>query len=384
MLGKQIDLVDIYLVFFIFFLPLVIGLSYLGLFFILFYLIQQYKLGKMDFFNSEVHCWPVLLYFFISCLSLLTMGRFYTQPDKMLICTLVVFAATVAYFSGWKLINSEKRLMIVVWTLIGLGFILAISGLYQYYTGEEIRVKSFTGHPNILASYLIIVVPLNIILLLERYSSLFKVFLITNLILMFVCMALTFSRSGWLGLFISLLVFLPLITRKRSFAFIIIGTFFLPLLYHPLWERAISIFSFQSNISRIYIWNSAINMLKSYWLTGIGIGMFRFLYPYYMQQHAIEPLVQHAHNTFLQRWVELGISGFLVFIWLVIYCFWQGWKSRWLNNYRIKTINLAFLASAIGLIMQGLFDDLLYDNGNFIIFWFILGLISANKRLQVS
>ncbi len=67
---------------------------------------------------------------------------------------------------------------------------------------------------------------------------------------------------------------------------------------------------------RLAIWQSALYMLADHPVTGIGLGMFQRVYPEYMlpAYHNTHP---HAHNLFLQTWLDsgmLGLAGMLLLV----------------------------------------------------------------------
>src|SRR5699024_991064 len=62
---------------------------------------------------------------------------------------------------------------------------------------------------------------------------------------------------------------------------------------------------------RVYIWMGTLNMLKDFWLSGIGMGSeaFTAVYPFYSYNAVVAP---HSHNLFLQILVEAGVVGIVV------------------------------------------------------------------------
>jgi len=76
---------------------------------------------------------------------------------------------------------------------------------------------------------------------------------------------------------------------------------------------------------RLAIWQSSLYMLADRPLTGIGMGMFQRAYPEYIlpAYHNTHP---HAHNLFLQTWLDaglLGVMGMLAIAVLAVACIAQ-------------------------------------------------------------
>lgn len=69
---------------------------------------------------------------------------------------------------------------------------------------------------------------------------------------------------------------------------------------------------------RLSYWSVGLRIFASYWLTGVGLGNFKWAYPVYQQLG--DGNVQEAHNSYLQAFTETGILGGLVIIlfWLCL------------------------------------------------------------------
>ena len=90
---------------------------------------------------------------------------------------------------------------------------------------------------------------------------------------------------------------------------------------------------------------------------------------------------QHPHNLFLSIWCGLGIIGLLLFISIQTLFFKRlityYIKFRKSNNNNIKflsTFLLTLITTMIGLLIQGMFDNIWYNNSIFLLFFIILGL----------
>ena len=74
--------------------------------------------------------------------------------------------------------------------------------------------------------------------------------------------------------------------------------------------------------SRVLIWISALELIKENPLIGIGGGgSHRILYERvaFNQQHYDKRYRVHAHNEYIQVFLDIGIIGFIVFIMFFIY-----------------------------------------------------------------
>src|SRR5205823_5212023 len=70
---------------------------------------------------------------------------------------------------------------------------------------------------------------------------------------------------------------------------------------------------------RLEIWSRALQVMRDFPLTGIGMGSFRSvapaLYPYVISD---PEKVHHAHNLYLQIGTDLGLFGLVAFFGLVV------------------------------------------------------------------
>lgn len=132
------------------------------------------------------------------------------------------------------------------------------------------------------------------------------------------CLALTESRSAWLGLFAALLVLLAARRSERAVrsvtAVSVVGMGVALAAYPELSERG---WSFRPQIMQ-YAWS----MIEQQPWTGLGLGA-HFTIP--VQGSAAQV---HTHNLFTQIAVELGLPGLILWscIWLGLG--WRAWRCR--------------------------------------------------------
>ena len=143
---------------------------------------------------------------------------------------------------------------------------------------------------------------------------------------------------------------------------------------------------------RYFLWKEAYGMIKSYPLTGVGIGAYIIELPnYYLldkdeDKSAIDSFrrIDSAENYFLHAGAELGIIGLLIVIWIFIHLF-----RLLARNYRNLLPgdgeNFLYLGAAVGLI--SLFSNYFFHSfiGNFetkYTFWLLAGIIVVWGKLQ--
>jgi len=192
--------------------------------------------------------------------------------------------------------------------------------IVQLPSGESfLRAYGTLPHPNILGGFALIFLlgPISFFIRKEKPNNLALLLLIPGISLL----ALTFSRSAWLALVIFSLVLIwksKYFERKRLavLLFIIALSFVITLLpYRQLVEARTTNTSSHSEefsfIGRAWLSAEAIQMIREYPLTGVGIGSFIIeLARRAGEGYVIEPV----HNIPLLAGAELGIPGLLLVI----------------------------------------------------------------------
>ncbi len=124
-------------------------------------------------------------------------------------------------------------------------------------------------------------------------------------------------------------------------------------------------------------WQTSLELIRKYPLTGIGLGRFRHEYQLNgpSEQYNIP---YHAHNLYLHIAVEHGIPSLFLFLWMLV-IIWRGvFAIRSSVDakddfWRIGTFigGSGFLISAL---IYGLADNILHQR-TVLLFWFIIGII---------
>jgi putative inorganic carbon (HCO3(-)) transporter len=143
---------------------------------------------------------------------------------------------------------------------------------------------------------------------------------------------------------------------------------------------------------RVEVWSRAIYGIQDFPFTGMGMNVFRKVLPVLYPLFSISPEMDigHAHNEFLQAALDLGIPGLIAFIALYIGCFWMLadiWKSLSIPSQdpyhrpvvtRLLVLGLA--GSLVAHLIFGLTDAVALGAKPGILFWMLLGLVTALHR----
>ena len=288
-------------------------------------------------------------------------------------------------------VTTRRQLDVLIYAFVLSGAAVSAYGIYQYLFGAfvasgwvddsmfsaiGIRVYSTLGNPNVLSQYLLLVIPLTAACIMTVKGLLGKLLFIGCFGTQLICMLLTFTRGGWLGLILAAAVFLVMLDRRL----IIVGIIGLILLYVMLPEVILDRFFSIGNTEdgstsfRIFIWLGTLSMLRDYWFSGIGPGTeaYNRVYPLYSFSAIHSP---HSHNLYLQIIVETGISGIVMFL-VILFAFFRSLFSTVSREVSksSKIMQIAVISSMVGFLIQGATDYSFYNYRVTLAFWAALGL----------
>lgn len=309
----------------------------------------------------------------------------------------------VFYFTMQKNLTSKNLIYITMTLMVTAGFAVSALGIFQYITGLdttalwidqtlfggiETRVYGTLGNPNVFGNYLQVLIPFAIFLFIVNKDRLARIYFASASVFMLASLIFTYSRSSWMGLLASLVIF-ALLRPRQLLPFATGGVIAAPLIVSfvpSVLDRLKGIGSLvdSSTRYRISVWIGSLGIIKDFWPCGIGMGFENF--NRMLSNYAGSDIVAiHSHNTFLQVTVETGIMGFLLFLSLLIFyihtCL-SVYKTS--KNYFIKTLAAALLSSMGGYVLICFFDNTLYDHSLKLVFWTMLGLCASLGRLSIQ
>ena len=317
------------------------------------------------------------------------------QPGILFIC-FSLFALVVE-----NVVATRRQAVVFTGVLVVSAGAVSLVGVMQYLlgvTGESswvdsemfssitTRVYSTLQNPNMLAEYLVLVLPLGVALLLSVRGVSGRLWWLGCSALIGLCLILTLSRGGWVGALIAGAIFVVLINPRL----LVLVPFALVALYFVMPDTVIQRFTSIGDLGdsstsyRVSIWMGSLAMLKDYWLCGIGPGTeaFNMVYPIYGYAAAN---AQHSHNLLLQLVSDGGIWLLAVFL-LMILAFTRQIcvalsRSR---DRRDRYFLAAVLAGIMGFLAQGMTDYSFYNYRVTLVFWAMLGLGAVWARVATE
>ena len=323
---------------------------------------------------------------------------FSISPIDSLKTAIVIGSGILMYFVIINSFDTKKKLDIALTIFCIIGLLVSIYGIYEYtslsffgtstvdkelFEDIKTRVTSTFDNPNVLGEYLLLVIPIAVSIFFTNRNIYKKIVVFIATIIMAACLLLTYSRGCYLGLIFAAAIFIILLNFKFIMLFIL-GLIALPfVLPKSIINRFTSIGNMEDSSTqyRVSIWMGSIELIKDYWNKPIGQGSIAFnkIYPLYAYNQVG---AQHSHCLFLQVIIETGLLGFVIFF-MLLYRLYQylfsGIKKLAYSNDRIYLIG--FISSISGFLLQSIFDNTWHNLRVAIIFWIVIGLASAFRKI---
>ncbi len=247
------------------------------------------------------------------------------------------------------------------------------------------RVFSYFDNPNTFAEVLILLLPLTLALIFCSRSVSGKLAAAGIFALGTAALAMTYSRASWVGFAVSLAVMVVLWKPRLIPLFILLCVAAVPLLPSTVWHRILTITNLKdsSTASRFPLYQAAFAVIRRDPVTGAGLGTAAV--QYYIKRHYLyegtAPFV-HAHNFYLQVWLETGILGVTSFVASMLWNIKRaGSAARHTAPSPERTIACAAASSLCGAMVCGMADYLWNYPRVMCMFWFVFAAALSGVKL---
>lgn len=234
------------------------------------------------------------------------------------------------YFSAYtSLYVKEKELESILKVIYIVSIFVFVFGLIQYISPSFTmplkwvdsenykitkRIYSTFFNPNIYGYYISAIMIISCVEIENntKNKSISKVVVVLGLI----SLILTFSRTSWLALCVTLAI-AGFLHDKKYFKYAVITAIAILTFDGILGidrTNPIKAANDSGFLYRIEIWKASLKIFKDYPITGIGFGtLFDYLCSY---SDTISAFVEHSHNMYIQIAVEMGILGIVLAIYI--------------------------------------------------------------------
>ncbi len=227
------------------------------------------------------------------------------------------------------------------------------------------RIFSTHANPNFFADFLVF----SSFIIAAEYLRTKAKRLLVLLGVVLVDLFFTESKGAWLGFAASAVFFAGAYAACRSgikkYARRITAAAGIFLIAVGVLAGVYAAKRFQSVSFRAYTWAAAFDMVQDSPVLGTGVGSFKTIYPAYRKPQIfyIEKFhnteTQHAENEYLEQWATAGTVGLAVFLWLiffVLYTGWRGLKSKDGAWDERAWLTLGYTTAFFGICVHNSFD----------------------------
>lgn len=197
-----------------------------------------------------------------------------------------------------------------------------------------------------------------------------------------VSVLLTFSRGGYLALFVVALI-LAMTHRFRILLLVAVALAILLALRLPGVARRVAqevnlTDPRNSLFPRLQLWAATMRLLAHHPIFGSGLAAFAKAINPYRNGYAEQQI--YPHNILLNFWTETGILGVVAFGWLTVQTS-VSTLAGWIRGSRTwRPYQLGVFLFLVAIVVHGLVDVPFFKNDLSLQFWAFLGLAAAASR----
>ena len=253
------------------------------------------------------------------------------------------------------------------------------------------RAFSLFDYPNTLASYLVLILGLNLglVFLTDRTTpwgirpAWYRGMIGANILLTLGCLFCSGSRNGLLAAIALILISLFKMRANRwlrwlglaGIALVVVTT-----LSFGAAGRSVS-WAWFTDDPRVQVWGLALRMIRDRPLLGQGLGNYKLLYDGEIPGY---DYVAHAHNFWLTMAAEAGLPVtvlFTIVIGLICFRGYQAWQSI-THHPQHQAVLFGYFLCFLGITVFSLLDITYFEVRVNIIAWLSLSVIAASPMLS--
>ena len=324
--------------------------------------------------------WPLLIYAAWTLVS----AAFSPDPRTSFIDSkqLVVFLIVPAVYQ----LARGNRALTVFNVIITVGAASAILGIVQYgvlnYDHLGQRPQGALGHYMTYSGLLVLVICAAVgRLLFDTRHCAWAAIVMPSLA---AAIALTFTRSAWVGVAAGVTVLFVLKNRRLLALLPVIAVLFVILSPARINARMYSMFNLNDPTTRdrVAMLREGRAMIAEHPLTGVGPNMVERVYAQYRDPLAVEKVNPHLHNVPMQIAAERGLPALAIWLWFVGTVVLDVWQK--LRTSRHRFLAATALAATAGMLSAGLFEHNFGDSEFLMLFLVLLTLPFAADRADVA
>lgn len=251
------------------------------------------------------------------------------------------------------------RASTVLFVIVSVGAASAAFGIIQYgilhYDHLGQRPRGTLGHYMTYSGLLMLVIGVALAqLLFGRRDRTWAALVMPALS---VAVALTFTRSAWVGACAGAAVLLALKDFRLMATLPIVAAIFFAAAPSSVTARFVSIFDLKdpTNRDRIAMFRAGERMVADRPLVGVGPNMVQALYARYRDAEAVEQVNPHLHNVPMQIAAERGLPALVLWVTFVAVALFDLGRGFRLGTLPAVTA-AAGLSAMVSMLAAGLFE----------------------------
>ncbi len=311
---------------------------------------------------------------------------------------LFLLASVIFAYGIYASVDTKEKLVRFLKIVLFFVSLTAVYGIIQRIMGVEVdlefvdiaanegmpgRVYSTFSNPNNFAQLLVLFMPFFVPLFLSVKKKTDKALVLAGFCVSLGAIAMTYSRSGWVGLALAAVVFVCVYDKRLLIPLGILVICAIPFLPETIMNRIFTIGSMEdtSNAYRIYIWESCVQMMKDFGFTGLGLGpaSFKVMYPGYASPVAIT--APHSHMLYMEIVLEMGIIGALSFFGYIFSVVKKTAGKMRVMDKEIKAYAIAGISALLGIAFVCCAEYIWFYPRVMFAFWMVPGILMAIVRI---
>jgi len=135
---------------------------------------------------------------------------------------------------------------------------------------------------------------------------------------------------------------------------------------------------------RMEIWNRSVRALLDHPFTGVGLDTLPLVinarYPLFLYPRGYQ--FTHAHNIYLQVALDLGVLGFVGYVWMLVAVLTELWRARRTSSGAwVKALAASLLSGLLAYQLYGLADAITLGAKPSVCWWLLLAVSVSTARL---
>lgn len=294
-----------------------------------------------------------------------------------------------------SVIKSKKDLRLCFYALGISTLYIGALAVYQKFTGYLIstpswlnpstrRVTAVYGYPNAIGLYLAPLAVLFFALFIKNIKKIkVAIFFLISCLFSITSIILAVSEGAMIAAAAGIFIWLLFYKKTRRAAVILALILFIALQFMAPWRQTlmekITLRDFSGQLRR-EMWGETWQMLKERPLGGAGLAGYQQTVAPFHKKDYIE-IYLYPHNIFLNFWSELGFLGLLVFLWVTVKFYYQGFKIL-IKNKKNYLLTAGLLSVMSALLIHGLVDVPYFKNDLSVFFWLLIGSLLVLEKID--